>query len=180
VIGGSPASGGVSLFVCLTQSKLCCSNRGVKMGVIDSTRLERLSFTDEEVIHVLTGILGFSRYQKYIIVEREEDFPFKWLHSVEDPSLALVVTDPFLFFPDYRIEPDQKDLDELQVKDQKELIIYVIVTVPADPDLTSANLMAPLVINPKKRIAKQLVLPRSPYTIKHYLFHQIIKRLRNN
>jgi flagellar assembly factor FliW len=150
------------------------------MGTIDSTRFGRLSFTNEEVIRVLMGILGFSRYQKYIIIEREEDFPFKWLHSVEDPSLALVVTDPFLFFPDYRIEPDQKDLEELQVKDEKELIIYVIVTVPSDPDLTSANLMAPLVINPKKGIAKQLVLPRSPFTIKHYLFHQTSKRPPKN
>jgi flagellar assembly factor FliW len=150
------------------------------MGTIDSTRFGRLSFTNEEVIRVLMGILGFSRYQKYIIIEREEDFPFKWLHSVEDPSLALVVTDPFLFFPDYRIEPDQKDLEELQVKDEKELIIYVIVTVPSDPDLTSANLMAPLVINPKKEIAKQLVLPRSPFTIKHYLFHQTSKRPPKN
>lgn len=150
------------------------------MGAFVSTRLGELTFTDEEVIHVLKGILGFSRYQKYIIIEREEDFPFKWLHSIEDSSLALVLTDPFLFFPDYRIEPDQKDLEELQVKDSKELIIYVIVTVPTDLDLTSANLIAPLVINPKKRLAKQLVLPKSPYTIKHYLFHQIDKKPPKN
>ena len=146
------------------------------MGTLVSTRLGELRFTDEEILYALKGILGFSRYEKYVIIEREEDFPFKWLLSVEDPGLALVLTDPFLFFPDYRIEPDQKDLEELQVKDQKELIIYVIVTVPSDPDLTSANLMAPLVINPKKRIAKQLVLPRSPYTIKHYLFNKTIKK----
>ena len=150
------------------------------MGTLVSTRLGELRFTDEEILYALKGILGFSRYEKYVIIEREEDFPFQWLHSIEDPGLALVLTDPFLFFPDYRIEPDQKDLEELQVKDQKELIIYVIVTVPSDPDLTSANLMAPLVINPKKRIAKQLVLPRSPYTIKHYLFHQTSKRPPKN
>ena len=149
------------------------------MGAVFSSRFGEITFTDDQVIEVRKGIFGFARYSKYIIMERKENFPFKWLHCIEDPNLAFVLVDPLLFFPNYRIEPEQKDLEELQVKDQEELAIYVIVTITSDPNLTSANLIAPLVLNLKKKKAKQIVLPRSPYTIKHYLFHQANRGIAN-
>jgi flagellar assembly factor FliW len=38
--------------------------------------------------------------------------------------------------------------------------------------------LGPLVINPKKQLAKQAVMSNSPYTTKHYLLDEVKKRLR--
>jgi len=34
----------------------------------------------------------------------QADGPFFWLHSMEDPDLALPVTNPWSFFPEYEVK----------------------------------------------------------------------------
>ena len=123
------------------------------------------------------GILGFSQLSKYVIIEKGEYDPFKWLQSVEDPEVAFVIIDPTLFFPNYKLEVNEKELEELNFQQMRELITYAIVTVPGDSSQMSADLLGPLVINSKRRIAKQVVMPDSPYTTKHYILDEIKKQL---
>jgi flagellar assembly factor FliW len=136
-----------------------------------------VSYKMSDKIKVTKGILGFNKYRNYVIVKKEEDQPFMWLQSVENPDLAFVIVDPLIFFPNYMIIPEKSDLDELKVSDAKELEIYVIVNFPSEnPQLSSANLIAPLVVNPKLDLGKQIVLPKSPYTSKHYIFDALKKK----
>jgi flagellar assembly factor FliW len=115
---------------------------------------------------------------KYIILEKSQFTPFKWLQSTEDPNVAFVIMDPRELFPGYKLEINEKELEELNYSHSKDLITYVIVTVPQDTSLTSADLLGPLVVNPKKRLAKQAVMSNSPYTTKHYLLDEFKKRFR--
>jgi flagellar assembly factor FliW len=96
---------------------------------------------------------------------------------VEDPDVAFVIADPTLFFPNYKLEVNEKELEELNFQHMKELVIYVIVTVPPDPSQMSADLLGPVVINSKKSLAKQVVMPDSPYTTKHYILDELKKQL---
>ena len=82
------------------------------------------------------------------------------------------------FFPNYKLQIDEIELEELNYTNSRDLVTYVIVTVPRDLSLASADLLGPLVINAKKRLAKQAVMPNSPYTTKHYLLDEHRKRLR--
>jgi flagellar assembly factor FliW len=111
-------------------------------------------------------------------MERKEAAPFKWLQSVEDSNVAFVVMNPVELFPNYKLEIDERELEELNYTSSKDLITYVIVTVPQDETQASADLLGPLVINPKKRLAKQAVMSNSPYTTKHYLLDEFKKRSR--
>jgi flagellar assembly factor FliW len=122
--------------------------------------------------------LGFSQLSKYIIIEKSEYEPFKWLQSMEESEVAFVIVEPAVFFPDYKLELHEKELEELNFQQMKELTPYVIVTVPPDPSQMSADLLSPLVINFKKRIAKQVVMPDSPYTTKHYILDELKKQLK--
>jgi flagellar assembly factor FliW len=54
------------------------------------------------------------------------------------------------FFSDYRIVPNPEDLTELEENDLQKLKIYVIVTLSFDPLQTSANRIAPVILNLKK------------------------------
>jgi flagellar assembly factor FliW len=129
-----------------------------------TTRFGEIPLEEKEILFLPKGILGFSQLSKYVIIEKSECDPFKWLQSVEDPDVAFVIVDPSLFFPNYKLE-------------MKELITYVIVTVPSDSSQMSADLLGPLVINSKRRIAKQVVMPNSPYTTKHYILDELKKQL---
>ncbi|UCB51783.1 MAG: flagellar assembly protein FliW [Candidatus Zixiibacteriota bacterium] len=143
-----------------------------------ATKFGELDFEENEIIVLPKGILGFSQLTRYILLEKEGSGPFKWLQSVEDPNVAFVIADPLNFFPNYKLEIDEKELEELKYANSKDLITYVIVTVPQDASLASADLLGPLVINPKRQLAKQAVMSNSPYTTKHYLLDEVKKRLR--
>lgn len=143
-----------------------------------TSRFGQIAFEEEDILFLPKGILGFSQLSKYVIVEKNEYDPFKWLQSVEDTDVAFVIVDPTLFFPNYKLEVNEKELEELNFQQTKELITYVIVTVSSDPSQMSADLLGPLVINSKKKIAKQVVMPNSPYTTRHYILDELTKQLK--
>jgi flagellar assembly factor FliW len=143
-----------------------------------TSRFGQIAFEEKEILFLPKGILGFSQLSKYVIIEKDEYEPFKWLQSVEESDIAFVIVDPTFFFPDYKLELHEKELEELNFQQMKELTPYLIVTVPPDPSQMSADLLGPLVINFKKRIAKQVVMPDSPYTTKHYILDELKKQLK--
>jgi len=143
-----------------------------------TARFGEISFRETEVLNFPKGILGFSQLTRYVILEREEIAPFKWIQSVEDPNVTFVIMNPVQFFPSYKLEINEKELEELNYTNLHDLMVYVIVNIPKDMSLASADLLGPLVINPKKRLAKQAVMPESPYTTRHYLMDEIKKRER--
>jgi flagellar assembly factor FliW len=143
-----------------------------------TTRFGEIDFKETEVIDFPKGILGFSQLTRYVILGKKEFIPFKWIQSVEDPNVAFLIIDPLQLFQNFKLEINEKELEELNYTNSRDLVTYVIVSVPPDASLASANLFGPLVINPKKRLAKQAVMPDSPYTTKHYLLDELKKRLR--
>ena len=143
-----------------------------------TTRFGEIEFKETEVILFPKGVLGFSQLTRYVVLKREEFAPFKWLQSIEDSNVAFVIMDPQKFFPNFKLEINEIELEELNYTNSGDLVTYVIVTVPQDVSLASADLLGPLVINSKKRLAKQAVMPNSPYTTKHYLLDELKKRVR--
>jgi flagellar assembly factor FliW len=136
---------------------------------IYTTQFGEIEINEETVITFPNGILGFPKYTKYALIDVDENSPLKWLHSVEEPSLAFVVTDPNLFKPDYTIDAWKKDLEDIDVTNAEEVIVIVLVTVPRDPSKMTANLKGPVLINTKNNLAKQLIVDNQDYDIKYRL-----------
>jgi flagellar assembly factor FliW len=143
-----------------------------------TSRFGEIDYKENEVILVPKGILGFSQLTRYVILEDEQSAPFKWLQSTEDSNVAFVIMDPRELFPGYKLEIDEKELEELNYTNSRDLVTYVIVTVSQDASHTSADLLGPVVVNTKKKLAKQAVVPNTPYTTKHYLLDELRKRFR--
>ena len=124
---------------------------------------EELSFTK--------GPLAFEDFTKFTIISAEEDgFPFKMLQSLEEDSLAFVITDPFLFKEDYDFELGEEILQELAIEEPEQIAVYVLLVIPENINQISANLAAPIIINTDKKIAKQVILEGKEYPTKHFLF----------
>ena len=137
---------------------------------VDTSRFGSLEVKDEVVIRMTKPVLGFEQFRKYVLVETEDFEPFKWFQSVENPDLAFVIVNPLLFFPDYAIEVNPKEIEELEVSETTDVVTYAIVTIPQDYTRMTANLQGPLVINTRTRLAKQLVLVNSRHGIRHRMF----------
>jgi flagellar assembly factor FliW len=109
---------------------------------IESSRFGALEIATESVIEFPTGLVGLPS-RRYFIHTHDEGSPFRWLHSIDDPSLALPVTDPWQFFPDFEIDlaPD----DHVRVGDGQ-ADVWVIVRATSELADFTANLHAPVLI----------------------------------
>ena len=123
---------------------------------------------EEQIITFSPGLLGFTEFHRYILIEHGQDSPFLWLQCVDKSDLAFVVMDPVFVLPDYQFGPLNGVRKELGAKNLQDLKVLVILTIPPGrPQDMTANLMGPLLINLANRRGKQLVLESSPYSHKH-------------
>jgi flagellar assembly factor FliW len=126
---------------------------------IGQTRFGALDIPDELVWTCPSGILGFSDWTRYVLLDHDTEAPFKWLQCVEEGSLAFVIMDPTLFKSDYRAEVAEEALAEIKARDADDLALMTILTIPSDdPAAITANLRGPLLMNWRTKLCKQLVL----------------------
>jgi flagellar assembly factor FliW len=70
-----------------------------------------------------------------------------------------VVLDPALFNANYQVTISPEARFEVEGTEIDELSLAVILTIPSDdPSAVTANLRGPLLMNPRTRLCKQLVL----------------------
>ena len=69
------------------------------------------------------------------------------------------------------IEIDDDTIDELSIKNQEDVMLYSLITIPnGSVRYMTANLLAPVVLNTENMKAKQIVMEKTRYTTKHRLF----------
>lgn len=138
-----------------------------------STRFGNCDVPHESVLTFPSGILGFPDCRRYVILDHDTDAPFKWLQSLDEPGLAFVILDPACFHPEYNIQVPHEALMEVRSKDDDELIVSVLLTIPSDdPTGITANLRGPLLMNHRTKLCKQLILSDS-YPTRFPLFAKI-------
>ena len=111
-----------------------------------STRFGSLELDDEQVIEFPSGLIGLGG-SRYALVATDEDTPFRWLQSLEDPDLALPVTNPFLFFGDYAVKLSDADSARIGTDDPDAVDVWVTVRAAADAEDVTVNLKAPIVVH---------------------------------
>jgi flagellar assembly factor FliW len=108
---------------------------------IDSSRFGTLEIEASRVVEFPVGLIGLGG-RRWAIVGDEG--PFQWLHSVDDGSLALPVTNPWRFFGDYEVS--LSDDDTVRVGGEGDHAVWVTVRAGGELSDFSANLRAPIVI----------------------------------
>lgn len=124
-----------------------------------SSRFGTFEMTEESVLTFPSGLMGFPESRRYVILDHDTEAPFKWLQSLDEPALAFVIIDPDLVLTNYRVEVSAEVMAEVQVQGEDDLSTAVILTIPSDNAAhITANLRGPLLMNPRTRLCKQLVL----------------------
>ncbi|MBP7654758.1 flagellar assembly protein FliW [Candidatus Dependentiae bacterium] len=141
--------------------------------IIKTKTLGEIEINENEIITVIDGIFGFPDLTKYILLMKEEEAPFAWFQCVEDAELAFVVIDPSLFKNNYKLKIGKDFLNKIKAADNTELISYSIVVIPQNnPQMMTANLQGPLIINPKNKLACQAISEIQEYTVRHFIMEE--------
>jgi flagellar assembly factor FliW len=134
---------------------------------VRTTRFGILDIAEDRVIEFPKGLLGFSQYTRYCLLEPGDDACFFWLQSLDEPSLAFVVTDPSLFVPEFSVPVRSEQMVELKLNKLEDAQVFVIVNKVEQ--MLTGNLQGPLVINTVTRSGEQMVLAEKRWTTRHPL-----------
>jgi flagellar assembly factor FliW len=110
---------------------------------VESSRFGTLEIEAGAVIEFPTGLIGLGG-RRWAVVGTDPDGPFQWLHSLDDPSLALPVTNPWQFFGDYEVSLSDADSDRIGGAD---VAVWVTVRAGSNPSDFSVNLRAPILVS---------------------------------
>ncbi len=113
--------------------------------LIESTRFGAIEVSPTDVVDFPLGLIGLGG-RRYVLLDRNPDSGFLWLHSCDDPALALPVVDPYRFFDTFALALGAEDRERIGAEDPLEAHVYVTVRASADPADVVVNLRAPLVI----------------------------------
>lgn len=145
--------------------------------VVQTGRFGQIEISTDEIISIPSGILGFPEDQDFCLVDPGDDTLILWLQSLSNPRLAFPVLEPITFKSNYVVRLSAAELRELKLSNISEASVYTILTIPSALQEMTANLKAPLVINVREKIAKQVVLQENDQPIKHPMFKELRARI---
>ncbi|MBI3581900.1 MAG: flagellar assembly protein FliW [Nitrospinae bacterium] len=135
--------------------------------IINTRRFGEIKIDPSKILTFPEGMIGFGGRRRYVVLPFAEGTPFELLQSVDEPNLAFVVINPFLFKPDYRFDAADEDLEAVKAGGAREVVVRVIVTLPPDLAQMTANLQGPVLINEARLLARQIVLMNADYSLTH-------------
>jgi len=112
-----------------------------------SIRFGEVQVAEEDVIEFPFGLIGLGG-ARYTLLDRNPGTGFLWLHSVDEPALALPVVRPEPFFSDFSLHMAPEDVERTGIgAGTEEVELYVTVRATPNPLDITANLRAPLVVH---------------------------------
>ncbi len=141
--------------------------------IIQTKMFGEIEIEDEKILTFPSGLVGMKHLKEFIILDKEENRPFRWMQSLDDPSVTFLTLEPQVFHPDYRVTLMQQEVEPIGITEETEALVLCIVTIYREPKTLTANLQGPLVINVENRKGKQVILLENQYTPRHDILQEI-------
>jgi flagellar assembly factor FliW len=139
----------------------------------ETARFGTIHYGEEDIVTFPDGLIGLSSLNSFVLVQHREGTPFRWLQSLEDPSVAFLVVEPGAFTDNYcPILPDSAS-SALELAEGTPILVYTICTIPnGNPRGMTINLAGPLVINAESRRARQVVVEDESCPVRYAVFQE--------
>ena len=139
--------------------------------ILNTAKFGEIDIEESRIFDFVLPIIGFNDLKKFIILDPNKDTLFKWLQSVEDPSLAFPIISVAALDYDYSIDLADGVVKTLELENPDSILVMNITSIPQDnPRGTTINLLAPLIFNLDNLKAGQIVLSGSGYDISYPMF----------
>ena len=94
----------------------------------ETARFGSIAVQGEDIILFPEALYGFDQEKEFVLLPLDPniDSPMEWLQSLRTPELAFIVTDPFLFIPQYNMVLNDEEKDQLKVESTESVVIRVI------------------------------------------------------
>lgn len=139
--------------------------------ILNTVKFGEIEIEENRIFDFVLPIIGFDELKKFIILDPNKESIFKWLQSIDDPSMAFPIISLAALDYDYTIDLPDSAINTLDIKNPESLLVMNITSIPQDnPRGTTINLLAPLIFNLDNLTAGQIVLSGSGYDISYPMF----------
>ena len=121
------------------------------------------------------GLIGLPDFKKFELIVDPESLPFVVLRAIEGDEIQIPAVEPVGLVENYRLDIGDADAEMLGLvgADANPLILNVATIKSYDPQKVTLNLAAPILINRRTRVGKQVVLLNyQSYSTTHVLIDE--------
>jgi flagellar assembly factor FliW len=112
------------------------------------------------------GLPGLEEYHEFTLHPLGQGSPFAFLQAAGQPKVGLLLVNPYVFFKHYEFELSEEIAGQLKIDDVKQVAVLCTVNTSRGIDGATVNLLAPIIINMEKMLAKQVVLNDQKYSLR--------------
>jgi flagellar assembly factor FliW len=113
------------------------------------------------VVTFASGLPGFERCRRFVLITAPALAPFTCLHGLDDPQPSFLTIDPRRLVADYA--PPLAPADRSRIGAAAETPLLWLCVVHVDDAGATVNLRAPIVVNPSRMAGVQLVDADGPF-----------------
>ena len=119
----------------------------------------------EKRIHFAEGLIGLSNCKDFRLRSTPELEPFEELRCVHRSEVGFLVLDPTWVVSEYDHAISFQDWECIGSPDPLARQVFVIATIGQSLESSTANFLAPLIINPAEALGRQVILSHSDFTV---------------
>jgi flagellar assembly factor FliW len=143
------------------------------MHAFETKLLGEIDYENDDVIEFPQGLPGFESFRRFVALRLERADPLVFLQSLEDAGLCFTTMPVLSIDPGYRLSLSGEDRDLVDLPGTRQPVIGREVVALAMLSIresgTTANLLAPVVVNPRNLKAVQAVAQEPHYSHQHVL-----------
>lgn len=133
---------------------------------VDLPRFGQCTYRESEVLTFPWGLPGFGTLRRFIALNLEQQQKFVWLQSLDEPSVALPIADPWQIFGDYEPHLPPYAMSSLDLRNPEDFATLCVVVVSPGAEEMTMNLLAPIVVNLLTRTGRQVTLETGGYSVR--------------
>lgn len=123
----------------------------------------------ESIIRFEEGLIGFYDFKSFQLIETEEIHPFFWLQSTDRPEVGFLVIDASLVIRGFKDVIPRREWESVGLRTPEAGCVLVFCVVGPRSCQTTGNFQAPLLVNFRRKTAKQIILSETGLTSRHPL-----------
>lgn len=145
------------------------------MTTIETKAYGSVSVSEKQLMDFPDGLYGFEQYRKYALLDAHRR-PFYWLQSLDEVAVAFVLINPYVFRRDFVLDISDDDYEKIGSPKEEDVLVFAVVTIPAEGGGITANLQGPLVINRVRRVGRQAISLDPRWHTKHAVLEEMARR----
>lgn len=132
-----------------------------------------IQIAEDAIYEFPEGVYGFEEDTRFAIFEKSfEGVSFLYLQSIKNLIPCFLVFEPWDLHPHYDPDISKEDMSLIEAGSIDDLIFLVTATVPSSIEELSLNIKSPIILNPKTKIARQVILQNPDYSVRYKPFQK--------